>query len=406
MGSKTSPLSDFYTEEKFNPTFIDVDNKQKLRTHYAKRLNLYTNKLKLSPALFKDALCLEFGCSSGENSLMMASLGAKFEFVEPQIDAIKRLEGLFEENGYADNIVKIHNDIIENHTNDTHKFDFVIAEGFLHYVPSKNEQLKKILGYLKPTGQCLISTADPYGQFIQLFKVFVFKYLQNAEGLNDDASKMNLARALFEKEYASIPHSRPFEMYIKDTFYNPYIGRKKYWGVEDLIPAVREAGFIVRTSWPYYGYSDDLLWHKHVQTDDALIEECLKRYYMKVPSYIASEELNQHSAEWAKKFARSVKTFMDALEDYYDQTFAGDFDVAVVDQIIALLNEYYQDSVTVGLFDEVKQLLNVLFEGDKNGFVNAYNKSVLTKLWGVSYHYMCFSRNYASENFINHINFK
>ena len=76
-------LYSYYIEKNFNPVPISLDSKKELKLHIAKRNNLLQNHLKIKLSDFNKKKILEFGCNSGENSLVLAKLGAHLTLVEP-----------------------------------------------------------------------------------------------------------------------------------------------------------------------------------------------------------------------------------------------------------------------------------------------------------------------------------
>ena len=88
-------LVNYYQENQFNPVHIPVEEKQEWETHIAKRSNLYEHHLKIPFSMLRGHSVIEFGCNSGENALVLGSIGAQLTLVEPNQQVTPRLEELF-----------------------------------------------------------------------------------------------------------------------------------------------------------------------------------------------------------------------------------------------------------------------------------------------------------------------
>ena len=134
-------LHEYYINNKFNPTTFDILSEEKLTRHRVKRDNLYVKKLSIPNLVWKNAKVLEVGCSSGENSLLYAEMGAKLSLVEPVVDSVKRLKKLFSHYTLTGSIKKVYVDEIEN-VKIGEDYDIVVAEGFINTLKKRREVLK------------------------------------------------------------------------------------------------------------------------------------------------------------------------------------------------------------------------------------------------------------------------
>ena len=76
-------LLEYYRKNVFNPVPISVEDHKIWNAHVAKRRNLYERHLGIPLPLLRDRSVIEFGCNSGENSLVLAMHGANLTLVEP-----------------------------------------------------------------------------------------------------------------------------------------------------------------------------------------------------------------------------------------------------------------------------------------------------------------------------------
>src|SRR5438874_1781855 len=97
----------YYQQSKFNPVPVSLDTPQAWLSHCAKRRSLYERHLSIPLALIRDKTVLEFGCNTGENSLVLASLGAKLTLVEPNEQALEALRWNFKRFGLESQIAQV-----------------------------------------------------------------------------------------------------------------------------------------------------------------------------------------------------------------------------------------------------------------------------------------------------------
>ena len=100
-------LLNYYQNDNFNPVLIVVENESIWKNHFAKRCNLYERHLGVPLSLLRDSSVLEFGCNSGENALVLASVGANLTLVEPNRQVLLRLKMLFEKFNLEKRIVAL-----------------------------------------------------------------------------------------------------------------------------------------------------------------------------------------------------------------------------------------------------------------------------------------------------------
>ena len=82
-------------QERFNPVPISVEDSAIWQSHWAKRINLYQRHLRIPFSLLRNRSVLEIGCNSGENALVLASVGANLTLIEPNDQVRPRIETIF-----------------------------------------------------------------------------------------------------------------------------------------------------------------------------------------------------------------------------------------------------------------------------------------------------------------------
>ena len=162
----------FYQEHHFNPVPIGVEDAPVWKDHFAKRRNLYERHLGIPLSLLRCRSVCEFGCNSGENALVLASVGADLTLVEPNEQVLSRLRTLFKGFGLENRVTALVEEDIGSF-DPQRQYDLVIAEGFLFTLPNRDELLEKICGLLAPGGIGVISYIDRYGALLEMTKRFL-----------------------------------------------------------------------------------------------------------------------------------------------------------------------------------------------------------------------------------------
>src|SRR5437870_4745313 len=163
---KSTSVLAFYRDNKFNPVPIGIENRAIWEEHVSKRRNLYEQHLGLPFSFLRDRSVIEFGCNSGENSLVLAAFGAKLTLAEPNEQVLPRLKQLYEHFRLSHRIEALVNQGVDEFKAET-TYDLAIAEGFLYTHKNRNEMLRKIVDVIVPGGIGVISFNDRYGMFFE-----------------------------------------------------------------------------------------------------------------------------------------------------------------------------------------------------------------------------------------------
>ncbi len=97
----------YYQQNRFNPVPIALEDQSAWELHLAKRRNLYERHLGIPLSLLSGRSVLGFGCNSGENALVLASVGANLTLVEPNGQVLPRLKALFKKFALDKRIVAL-----------------------------------------------------------------------------------------------------------------------------------------------------------------------------------------------------------------------------------------------------------------------------------------------------------
>ena len=165
-------LVDYYTDSEFNPVPIGVEDLGVWEALVVRRRNLYQYHLGIPMGLLRGRSVLEFGCNSGENSLVFAAAGANLTLVEPNTQVWPRLRELFGRFAYDGAIESLSADRIEDFEG-ARLFDVVLAEGFVSTLPDRDVVVGRIIRLLERGGIGVISFNTLTGGVAELTKRLV-----------------------------------------------------------------------------------------------------------------------------------------------------------------------------------------------------------------------------------------
>ena len=272
MTGNTSMLS-YYRENNFNPVPIEVEEQKVWESHFAKRRNLYERHLGIHFVLLRDRSILEFGCNSGENSLVLAAVGDNLTLVEPHSEVMERLTVLFERLGLRDRIVRLVESDIQSFKQ-TQQYDVVLAEGFLFTLPDRVNMLKKIVPCLSPGSLAVISFQDRYGSLLEMTRSLVFWRSCELEGVRHIYSQdaLDIAEKLYLDDFMRMNASRPFRAWWKDNLASPFLVDKYHWSYAELVPFIQSVGAEIYATSPQWNTSSHYMLYKQ-SADVAAVHE-------------------------------------------------------------------------------------------------------------------------------------
>ena len=384
----------YYLDHNFNPVPINVESQSGWLSQKAKRRNLYETHLGIPLSLLNGRDILEFGCNSGENALVLASVGANLTLVEPNHQVLPRLESLFAQFGLSDRISSLVSADIESFSG-SRTYDLILAEGFLYNLPNRDLMLRKICDLLAPGGLGVISFADIYGSLMEMTKQAVLWRACYLSGVDDPRSEdcLNLARRLFEADFDQIAVSRPFDAWWEDALASPWTNNI-LWSYQEIIPLIQEAGCEFYSTSPKWNRIDHFNWYKNVQSPAERHRLLMEKWGYSFPYFLTgrtslSPELRPPGSEVLKATlklateiteytgpkvsAAAVPTYPAALYDYLDQ---------------------FEDTYITQFNSEMKATYEAAAGESLDKLVSMYHRcSVLRESWGTTGHYLCFIKS-------------
>jgi hypothetical protein len=253
-------MYDYYRRQAVLPTEGGLVDEAQLDAHDLERRRLFTDRLGLPPAVFRDARLLEFGPDAGGNSLVFARWGASCTLAEPHAAAHRRIVDAFDRFAVRERLVELLTldvDEFPNRSADD-RFDVVDAEGFIYTVQPPSRWLSKFAGLVRSEGFAIVTFYEPAGSFFELLWKAVhsrYRELSGREGVE-------AAEDVFGVKWRSIPHRRSLESWTMDVLENPFVRAAHFVDPGELLASALEHGFALHASWPGYRSGFDVSWFK------------------------------------------------------------------------------------------------------------------------------------------------
>lgn len=388
------PLLKYYQDNLINPVPIEVEDEACWKIHFARRLNLYQCHLGIPLSLLRNRSVLEFGCNSGENSLVLASFGANLTLVEPNHQVLPRLKMLFKRFGLEKRMVSLLQQDMDSF-NSSKRYDLVIAEGFLSCLPNRDNLISKISGLLLPRGLAVISFIDRYGFLLELTKKMLLWRVYQLAKVDDiyNSASLEFARQLYEEDFLRLNYSRPFESWWKDNLVNPLFRFDSCWSYREILALIEKEGSGFYSSSPRWSSTDHFIWYKNILDTNTRHRKLLKEwanlfcFFLTgfVPSPLPGKPV-------PPEVVNSVSCLAEQISEY---TEAPSLSIEKIEYPLAL-DRYLQgnkDPRILRFNSELKELYNAVKTLGVKELISAYKKSKCLKgLWGVPYHYLCFTK--------------
>ncbi|MFB0566234.1 MAG: class I SAM-dependent methyltransferase [Candidatus Aminicenantaceae bacterium] len=391
--SRKSLLS-YYQDYHFNPVPIPLEDEASWKAHFAKRHNLYQRHLGIPISFFSDRSVLEFGCNSGENSLVLASAGANLTLVEPNDQVLPRLKALFKKFDLEARITELVKKDIARFESEK-CYDAVLAEGFLNTLPNRDEMFRKIARLLVPGGVSVISFDDRYGCLLEITKRMILLracQLKSIDDINSEAS-LEIAKEFYEEDFLKLKASRPFQVWWKDTLINPFFTWDDLWTYPEIVSLIEKAGCEFYSSSPRWSSIDYYEWYKDVSSTRERHERLLDNWLRSFPYFLTgSPGSSQQDQAVPKSVIDAVDNLIRQLSDYtqkYSNEFVSLTYPTALDKYLAAISEPLMTEFN----DDLKMIYAAVRVGGFNELLHVYKSAKrIRNFWGTPYHYVCFTK--------------
>ena len=385
--ARKQTMAEYYRESQFNPGFIALQSAETWQSHIAKRANLYEHHLGIPLGLLAGKSILEFGCSSGENALVLAAHGANLTLVEPNEQVLPRLRDLFQQYQLEEQIISLINAGVDDY-HDEATYDLVIAEGFLFTLPNREAVLRKLGKWIKPGGLGIISFNDRYGCLPEYVKKFVLQRACQLEGAAIDSQRsLSLAQQFFGEAFARLNASRSFETWWRDNFANQYLNFEYLWDYPSLVPLIDDMGCQVYNTSPDWLLIDHFNWYKNVR-DTTARHTALLQNWQQVFAYILTGLPPGTYPAPDETVIDVTRSLIHAISGYLEAPDVGlkaiEFPRPLADYLMSLQDPHLSQFVA-----ELTQLFEATHTDKLENLLDAYRRSeLLSQLWGTPYHYI------------------
>jgi len=384
----------YYQQNRFNPVPIAVEDQGTWKSHFGKRRNLYERHLGIPLSLLSGRSVLEFGCNSGENALVLASVGANLTLVEPNEQVLPRLKALFKNFGLEKRIVALVQETMESFEFKK-LYDVVLAEGFLYMLPNRDQMVQEISRSMRSGGLAVISFGDRYGCLLEMTKRMILWracQLGKIDDVHSQAS-LELARRLYGEDFAKLNASRPFEVWWKDALVNPFVRSATRWGYPELLALVERAGCEFYSSSPKWTSIDHFTWYKNVPDRKTRHQGILDNWSRIFPFFLTGLPPSSGRIEPATSEVIDSVAELTAQILRYTTTLNSSIDSVVYPSV---LDECFDESKDFRLLHfnrEMKSLYKTARSCQLDDLISAYHDTKYVRnLWGAPYHYICFSK--------------
>ena len=386
---------EYYRAHRFNPVPIALEDQGSWESHFRKRLNLYQRHLGIPLSLLNGRSVVEFGCNSGENALVLASMGADLTLVEPNEQVIPRLRALFKQFNLEHRISRLVHSGIDDFEPDG-KYDVVIAEGFLYTLPNRDELLLKLADLLAPGGLAIITLNDKYGGLLELTKQVLLRRVCQLSGVEDIHSEacLALAKRLFYEDFRALNASRPFEAWWKDALVNDRVTDfTSLWSFPELIPLVDKAGCEFYSSSPRWAGQDNLSWYKNVPDREEHHVRLMESWGKFLPYFLTGLPVGLNAEQGpSQEVVNSVTDLVSGLASY---ALSGSSRPAEFFNYPTILDRHlssFGDPLLTQISGDLRHLYGTIAMGSLQEILDTYCDGTLGKLWGTPLHYLCFTR--------------
>jgi SAM-dependent methyltransferase len=392
--SRPDSVLSYFRENQFNPVLIGVEDPSVWESHFRKRQNLYEGHLKIPLALLSGRSVLEFGCNSGENALVLASVGADLTLVEPNEQVQLRLKDLFKTFGLEDRVVEVSTDDIESFES-TSLYDVVLAEGFLCQVPNRDVMLEKICNLLAPGGIGVISYNDRYGFLLEMTRRMLLWRACQIKGIDDlhSEASLDMATDLYSQDFGELNGSRSMEAWWKDNLVNPFITAEHFWSHPELLTIVESAGCNFFSSSPQWDLSAHFAWYKNVSDPDRWRGNHLSEW-SRAFTYLCTglRPVGVGQEEAPQEVITAVGDLVSSVSKY-TQDFSISIGKLEYPPVLSRFFSSLDDPRIATLNEELERVYKVASSGDLDALLSSYHDSIqLRNLWGACYHYFCFNK--------------
>jgi len=230
--------------QKVSPSRIDVEDDEVLRRYKQNHYNLFFNKLRFPPELFKGKNIIDFGCGTGEVDVVLSSWGALvrgFDFNPISIERANILKYRFKVPGEL--IFSVGD--VDSLEIQPSSFDLAVSFGVIAHVPDQRSMFRRMAEATRPGGFVILGYVEDSGLIQRLLHRAIVRV--NADKSDEDIYR--IAQFCFKEHIdRSVQYGgRTASSVINDYLVNPhYIGLSSH----TLMGWAADMGLEFYSTWP------------------------------------------------------------------------------------------------------------------------------------------------------------
>lgn len=376
----------YYKETGVKPVYADLNKKESFNAYEKLRRKVFEYNLNIPVRSFDRASLLEFGPSTGDNSLIFAQWGAELNLVEPVEKFIESIREYFQNHKLTESLRGVHCNTFEDFET-YEKFDFVVTEGFVFHTGSPSYWLPRLASFGKDDSFVIISHLETTGYLIELLQAKCFQVIQK----NHTGDTLPLARDLYYNKWSKSAHSRSFDSWAYDNLIYPTLDAYLLNSIIDFQEIMSECGMLMWSSWPSVINYMDLSWIKHPVIDKKkIIARNRINFFRLLPSMVIGElmEVNERINDVGERLFSSLCSEVNALAVPPELLKGGQLKIIrkshkETEKLFKLSVQNYDVSKLSLLWQQIDACLSHLSDGNLNEIKKLFNdEGPLADYWG------------------------
>lgn len=372
---------DFYEEYQMAPEVREDEE-----SFCKKRQKLY-RQLGIPLISFRNAEVVEFGPNRGYNALtLLTGFYGKIDgiqhidLVEPNPYGREEMQKLFQDRQIPEERYSIYPDMLEDFKCIDKKYDFIIAEEFIHCIETWKDLIEGIKSNASDNTIIIVTCTSEIGLYIERMKRLAARYM--VRDLSDREEKLKELERIFEPQLRSLKWmSRSFRSYILDMFFDEILWCENVMSIVDAIDAFGEEYDLLGCSQNIF---IDHSWFKDISYDyiSSYKEQYHKKKHMYMTAGYVQEEIRtiQENNELEQAVIKANRM---AASYEKDQT----LDLCAFQTVIESVTKYARNE-RVERFN--KEFLEILRKLDKKESVNLSDYTVWSETFGEGSQYVSF----------------
>lgn len=371
----------YYGEHHISPVNQDIDN---LDIHYRRRRKLY-RQCGIAASVFHNAEILEVGPGGGYNTLAFFQWKCKhIDLIEANPKGVEDMQKLFLEQNIQKSDYEIFSCRIEDYQT-VKKYNVIIAEGFLPFVPNQEDIINKLKELIAENGIIVVTCTDHTCLFIELIKRLIGLVLTKEIPEYDD--KVKFLSDLFQPQLNKMRGvSRTATDWVKDMILNPVVGT-------DMELAMDQAILLFGNEYDVLGSSPkmftDYSWYKDIWTDykEGYIQQFGEKRLSLLMTDMPEKIMLSGEVKILTDYFEKIRKLIVEYEKEYDGQYI-DFILNEMNEIEVLIKEVDENFYIV--FCEIRDMLICI---QKEGTTDMENYPHFFSAFGRAQQYIAFEKS-------------